>query len=151
MILEKNKRQKTDDKTDNEVNNLTGFSVDIDLLKKVVDGVMEEELPEKERKNKKISIAVVEAKKIREMSRIYRGKDYATDVLSFFYNEKFFLGEIVLCPEKIKENSGVSFTKEICRVTIHGVLHLLGYGHEKDEKENKMKEKEKYYLKKILK
>ncbi len=151
MIFEKNQRQEADDKTDNEVNNLTSFSIDADLLKKAVDSILEEELSKKEGKSKKISIAIVEAEKIREMSRIYRGKDCATDVLSFFYNEKFFLGEIVLCPEKIKENRGANFTKEICRVTIHGALHLLGYGHESDEKEKEMKEKEKYYLKKILK
>jgi probable rRNA maturation factor len=125
-----------------ELNNLTDFFIDTELLRKTVSTVLKEE--KKEKKN--ISIAIVDKEKMKELSRIYRNKDYATDVLSFFYNEKDFLGEVILCPEKIK---GGDFTKEICRVTIHGVLHLLGYDHEKDE-ENEMRKKEEAYLKMVV-
>ncbi len=128
-----------------EVNNLTDFEVDTNLLRKTIDVVLCGE----SKKEKEISIALVEEKKMKELSRIYRNKDYATDVLSFFYNEQNFLGEIVICPEKLKNRE--DFTKEICRVTIHGTLHLSGYDHENDSDEKKMKEKEENYLKAILK
>ncbi len=128
-----------------EVNNLTAFEVDTNLLRKTIDAVLCGE----RKKEKEISVAIVGEKKMRELSKIYRGKDYATDVLSFFYNEQNFLGEIVICPEKMKNEE--DFTKEICRVTIHGTLHLLGYDHGNDSDEEEMKDKEKNYLKAILK
>ncbi len=122
-----------------ELNNLTDFSIDTTLLRKAVNLVLKEE-------ERRISVAIVDAEKMKELSRIYRDKDYATDVLSFFYNEKDFLGEIILCPEKIKENNKEDFTKEICRVTIHGALHLLGYNHEKDDEEKEMEIVQEHYL-----
>ena len=128
-----------------EVNNLTDFEIDTNLLRKTVNTILKKEKEEE----KEISIAIVGAKKMKELNRIYRGKDYVTDVLSFFYNEKYFLGEIVICPEKIK--NGEDFTKEICRVIIHGTLHLLGYDHPNDSDEKEMEEKEENYLKAILK
>jgi probable rRNA maturation factor len=127
-----------------EVNNLTDFEVDTNLLRKAVNVVLK---GEKEKK-KEISIAIVGAEKMKELSRIYRHKDYATDVLSFFYNEKDFLGEIIICPEKIEKDE--DFTKEICRVTIHGTLHLLGYDHENDKEEEGMKKKQEDYLQLVI-
>jgi len=129
------------------VNNTTKFSVKASLLRKAVENVLQKEGAD----GKEVSIALVEKEKMKEMSRIYRNKDSVTDVLSFFYNEENFLGEIVLCPEKIKENSGKkNFTKEICRVTIHGTLHLLRYSHEEEKQEKLMKEKTEKYLKEVL-
>ena len=127
-----------------EVNNLTQFVVDKDLLLKIVSTVLEEE----KSTEKSVSVALVDPEKMRELNKAYREKDYATDVLSFFYNEKDFLGEVVLCPEVIENKAEKSsFTKEICRVTIHGVLHLLDYTHERDDDERVMIEKTEYYLK----
>ncbi len=127
--------------------NLTDFSFDTNLLRQAVEIVLK---GEKEEKKGEVSIALVGSEKMKELSRIYRNKDYATDVLSFFYNEKDLLGEIILCPEKIKENSGEDFTNEMCRVTIHGALHLLGYDHESDTDEKVMEERQESYLKKLL-
>ena len=60
------------------------------------------------------------------------------------------LGEIVICPQEVKKNAqrfNSAFKKELVRVLIHGILHLLGYDHEKGKKEaEKMSEKEEYYL-----
>jgi probable rRNA maturation factor len=127
-----------------EVNNLTDSEVDTNLLRKAVSVVLKGESKEE----KKISIAIVGAGKMKELSRIYRHKDYATDVLSFFYNEKNFLGEIIICPEKIEKKE--DFTKEICRVTIHGTLHLLGYNHESNTEEEGMMEKQEKYLQLVV-
>jgi probable rRNA maturation factor len=123
-----------------EVVNLTNFSVDTSLLARAVGIVTK----------RNISVALVEKEKMKELSRIYRGKDCVTDVLSFFYNEKDVLGEIVICPEKVKEDSKKDFTKEMCRVTIHGALHLLGYMHDTDEDEKLMVEKTEKYLQKLF-
>ena len=65
------------------------------------------------------------------------------------------LGEIVICLNEIKKNTRrfkSQFKIELARVLIHGILHLLGYDHEKSEKKSqKMERKEKYYLSHILK
>ncbi len=83
---------------------------------------------------------------MKELNRIYRGEDCVTDVLSFFYNEKNLLGEIVICPAEVIRREGGDFTKEICRVTIHGALHLLGCHHENDEEEKLIEEKTEKHL-----
>lgn len=63
------------------------------------------------------------------------------------------LGEIVICPREVKKNAKIfstSFEKELANVLIHGLLHLLGYDHEKGEREAKeMQKKQNHYLKTI--
>ena len=60
------------------------------------------------------------------------------------------LGEIVICLREVLKNSRkleASFNKELSRILIHGLLHLLGYEHEKGEKSAKiMEEKQEQYL-----
>ena len=54
--------------------------------------------------------------------------------------------------ERVKENSIIfenSFCKELYRVMIHGILHLIGYDDKSEKEKKKMKEKENYYLIKI--
>ncbi len=129
----------------NGINNKTEISIDEDLLRRAIETVLKEEKEEKE-----ISVAIVGEEEIKELNRIYRGKGSVTDVLAFFYGEKDFLGEVILCPARIESNKGEDFTKEICRVTIHGALHLLGYDHKSDEEEGLMTEKTKKYLQKLF-
>ena len=77
------------------------------------------------------------------LNRNYRGRDYATDVLSFPYGgDKVegepFLGEIVIAPSVAVEQARRFRTKtntEIRRLLVHGILHLLGYDHETDHGE----------------
>jgi len=137
-----------------EVNNLTDFSIKESFLKKITSKVLKEE----GRPNSKISLALVGKEEIKKKNKKYLDRNFPTDVLSFsFLNQKdhpaekeFILGEVVICPKKVKENSqesDISFKKELARVLIHGILHLLGYSHEKSEPEaEKMRQKEKYYL-----
>lgn len=76
--------------------------------------------------------------KMRLINRKWRKKNKVTAILSFGMPEGFlglpdFLGEIFLCPEVIaKESSRLksSFEKELTRLLIHGILHLVGYSHE---------------------
>lgn len=95
-------------------------------------------------KNPMLSITIVDNKKIREINREYRNKDSETDVISFAFEESNdyvypdmrFLGEIYISIDKAKSQAkeyGHSLKRELCFLTVHGLLHLLGYDHIKDE------------------
>ena len=87
-----------------------------------------------------LSVAFVGSRAIREMNHKHRGRDYATDVLSYSYGEMRmdglgFLGEIVIAPEVAALQAvryGMEREKELRKLLIHGILHLLGYNHETD-------------------
>ena len=119
-----------------EVNNLTANRADKKLLKKIAEKVLAGE-------NKKIglSIALVGQARIKELNKKYRRKDKATDVLSFQYDNS---GEVVICLKEVKKNAEEfksTFKKELARILIHGILHVLGYTHQT------MKNKENHYFK----
>ena len=101
-----------------------------------------------------ISVTVTDNIHIHELNREYRGVDRPTDVLSFpmysFTDDDMpeegpapvVLGDIVISVERAKEQAveyGHSFQREISFLTVHSVLHLLGYDHEvSEEAENEM-------------
>lgn len=130
-----------------EVKNLAGGRIDKKFLRKTAKIVLKGERG----KIKNISIALVGFQEIKTLNKKYRKKDKPTDVLSFDYGNS---GEIVICPQEVKKNAekfGNPFKKEIRRILIHGILHLLGHDHEKSKKEAaKMKEKENYYINEIF-
>ncbi len=119
-----------------EISNLTNETVDTTNMEKAILEV------NKELKVKKgiVSIVFVDNNKIKEINKIYRNKDKETDVISFaFMDEKInpntdFInyGEIYISLEKAKSQSIEychSFDRELCFLTVHGLLHLLGYDH----------------------
>lgn len=147
-----------------EINNLTTVSINEDFLKKIAKKVLE---GEKARKEVNMSIALVGPGRIKKINKRYRGKNRITDVLSFSefkielgqfkvgdLKKTRDLGEIIICLREVKKNAKkykLEFETELARVLIHGVLHLLGYDHEKSGKEAKeMEEKQNYYLSKSL-
>jgi len=90
----------------------------------------------------KIEIIIVTDKEIKNLNRIYRGINKATDVLSFAWEEKLtkklsiptssYLGQIYICPQVIKKQAKyfkVDSKQEFVRMLIHGLLHLVGYDH----------------------
>ncbi len=122
--------------------NLTERSFDKVSLKKLAKKVLKEE----NTKRGNVDIILVDRKKIKELNSKYRDEDKETDVLSFLEketrgdfvdpsNEK--LGEIVICPE---------VAKDLKRVLVHGLLHLLGYNHQEKEEAEIMEKKNKKYL-----
>jgi len=132
-----------------EINNLTRFRVD----KKLFTGIAKKVLKGENKETKTLSLAFVNKEEIKKLNKKYRGKNKPTDVLAFGENPKseirnpkiFGLGEIVICPDMVKEKE-----EDIRLVFIHGILHLLGYDHEKSKAEEiKMQSKEDFYLKKI--
>ncbi|TFG35659.1 MAG: rRNA maturation RNase YbeY [Parcubacteria group bacterium] len=130
-----------------EVNNLTAHSIDKKFLKGLALKILKKESSGSNFKKKDLSVALVAPLRIKELNKRYRKKNRPTDVLSFQDKENW--GEIVICPIEVKKNAkkfNSNFKKELSRVLIHGVLHLLGYDHEKDKEEEKMRKKEEYYL-----
>lgn len=80
----------------------------------------------------------------------YLNHDTYTDVITFPYSEEEVEGDIFISVDRIKENAAnfeVSFEEELCRVMIHGVLHLCGYGDKTEEEILLMRQKENAHLK----
>jgi len=86
---------------------------------------------------------------IRRLNSTFLGKDRATDVLSFNYDDADLLGEIYVSLERASVQARhyqVSCDNEILRLFIHGMFHLLGFDHEKPGERRKMEAKESQYL-----
>jgi probable rRNA maturation factor len=84
------------------------------------------------------AIAVVPDRRIRELNRRYRHQDAATDVLSFPADEPGQLGDIVIAlgvARRQATSARHSLSSEIRVLALHGLLHLLGYDHERDNGE----------------
>jgi probable rRNA maturation factor len=97
-----------------------------------------------------VNVAFVSDRRVRELNRSYRRKDYATDVLSFAYSPPAFarqknarataarspfLGDIVIARGVAKRqarDAGHTELTELKVLALHGLLHLLGYDHERD-------------------
>ena len=102
-----------------------------------------------------ISILLTNDGKIRELNSQYRDIDKATDVLSFAFEEDDsvqlppdaprVLGDVVLSLEKIRvqaEEHSKTYPQEFSWALCHGVLHLIGFDHQTDEQESKMRKLE---------
>jgi probable rRNA maturation factor len=120
--------------------------------------------------NAEISLVLTGQERIQELNRDYRGKDKPTDVLSFSMAEQkqeeeetgfiappdglVHLGEVIISfPQALiqagEHNHAVS--REMAVLVVHGVLHILGYDHEKPEMEPAMQAREKEILAEIYK
>jgi probable rRNA maturation factor len=89
-------------------------------------------------RGKELTIAFLSQNEARKLNKSYRGKDYATDVLSFSSDDPASLGELVICPEVIARQArqhGLLIREELGYMVIHGFLHLLGYDHERSRRE----------------
>ncbi len=86
------------------------------------------------------TIRLAGAEEVRTLNRQYRGKDRATDVLSFPLGEKLpggglYAGDVLVCvpvAEGQARRGGHSLARELLRLSIHGLLHLHGLDHETD-------------------
>ena len=82
---------------------------------------------------------------IKKLNREFRGKNYATDVLSFPSSAEPFepenqnnLGEVVISVQQASaqaRTNGLSLSNELAQLVLHGLLHLCGYDHEADKGE----------------
>lgn len=89
-----------------------------------------------------ITVRLVAESEARRLNRDYRGKDYATNVLTFTYEDNSVLtGDIVLCAPVIAREAGEQrkeLTAHFAHLVIHGALHLQGYDHEREEDARQM-------------
>ena len=130
----------------------------MDLVKKSITAALNyENIFEKV----EVSLLFIDNDEIRELNKEHRGVNLPTDVLSFpmyddiseaLEEEYLYLGDIVISCEKAIEQAkdfGHSVEREIGYLTVHSVLHLLGYDHMNEEDKAIMREKEEEILKKV--
>lgn len=106
-------------------------------------------------KGRELSVLLVEDAEIRELNRRYLGRDRPTNVLAFPMEgpQSFPLGDVVISTETAEREArerGVSLEEEMALLLAHGVLHLLGYDHERGEEEALMRAKEEELLQVVL-
>ena len=84
-----------------------------------------------------VTVALVSDGRMRALNRTFRGKDYATDVLSFpVIDQPGLLGDIVIATgvaARQADDAGHSVATELRILALHGLLHLLGYDHDSDD------------------
>ncbi|OIR05836.1 endoribonuclease YbeY [mine drainage metagenome] len=81
-----------------------------------------------------MALRIVNEAEGRELNRSYRGRDYATNVLTFVYDDTSpIYGDVVICApvvEREAKEQGKDLLAHYAHLTIHAVLHLQGYDHE---------------------
>ncbi|WP_434630664.1 rRNA maturation RNase YbeY [Chromobacterium sp. CV08] len=101
----------------------------------------------REVKQAQVSIVIVDAAEGRQLNNDYRGKDYATNVLSFALNEGEpvaglpLFGDLVLCApvvEKEAAEQNKDLMAHYAHLLVHGMLHLQGFDHEEDDEAEAM-------------
>lgn len=90
-----------------------------------------------------VTVRLVGTAEGRRLNLAYRGKDYATNVLTFAYEPG--LGDIVLCPSVIAREAleqGKPLEAHYAHLTVHAMLHLRGYAHERSSDASRMERAE---------
>lgn len=97
-----------------------------------------------------ITVRFVDREEGRELNQAWRGKDYATNVLSFPYEtEPVLQGDLVLCwPVVVEEAAaqGKAVDAHCAHMIVHGVLHLQGWDHEDEQEAEEMEQEERSIL-----
>ncbi|NCD11212.1 MAG: rRNA maturation RNase YbeY [Epsilonproteobacteria bacterium] len=130
------------------IENESNISLHVNLLEEIAH----------EHTNKEVELLLIDSKHMHELNLEHRGMDKTTDVLSFPVDDfpHAPLGSIVINYEYAREKAhelGHPVEDEITLLFIHGMLHLLGYDHEVDDGEMRVREKaliERYALPKSL-
>ena len=149
-----------------EINILIEEGIEVEPESEWLQGIVESTLvKENAPPNIEISLVVTGQERIQELNREYRGLDRPTDVLSFSMSEQkdeaepdafigppddlLHLGEVIISyPQAViqAKEHGHSIRKELAVLIVHGVLHILGFDHEKPDMEPAMAAKEKKIL-----
>jgi len=133
--------------------------VDREWTRKIVRGVLR---AEKVPPPCEVSLVITDSGTVQRLNRDYRSVDEPTDVLAFSMSHEadfvlppdnvLRLGEVVISYPRAKEQAreqGHSTGRELALLVIHGMLHLLGYDHEKPGEGKKMRAREKELLENI--
>lgn len=90
---------------------------------------------------------------ILDINREHLNHDYYTDIITFNYNEGDISGDLFISVDRVRENAnkmGASFSNELNRVVVHGVLHLIGFKDKSTEEELEMRKQENFALELIV-
>jgi len=101
-----------------------------------------------------VTVRYVAAAEGRRLNRVYRGKDYATNVLSFPYESTGgrVVGDVVICAPVVAREAreqGKATDAHHAHLLVHGLLHLQGYDHERDAEARRMERRERAILAKL--
>lgn len=80
-----------------------------------------------------LTLRIVDEEEGRELNKNYRGKDYATNVLTFVYDNAPVSGDVVICAPVVAREAaeqGKTLLAHYAHMSIHAALHLQGYDHE---------------------
>lgn len=113
--------------------------------------------------NSEVSVSFVDNEGIHQLNKEFRNIDSATDVLSFPLGENGeydvnpdtgakLLGDVVISMERAQEQAkeyGHSLEREVCYLTVHSMLHLLGYDHMEPQEKAEMRMKEETVMTRI--
>ena len=83
-----------------------------------------------------VTVAIISDARVRALNRQYRRKDKVTDVLAFPSGERGHLGDVVIAAgvaARQAREAGHTLATELRVLALHGLLHLLGYDHERDD------------------
>jgi probable rRNA maturation factor len=105
-------------------------------------------------KRRQVNIQLFDPVQARQINKTFTGKDYATNVLSFPYEplpgeRTAVLGDIVLCPSVVAteaKEQGKKLRDHFAHLTVHGVLHLLGFDHKDEADALRMEDQERLVL-----
>lgn len=122
-----------------------GYEKDYEYLNEVLEHTLKDQKVE----NAVFSVIFVTSEKIKEINKVYRNKDNITDVISFafednanmLYNNVRVLGDIYICIPRMLEQAKEydhSEKRELSFLAVHGLLHLLGYDHERSSEDEKI-------------
>ncbi len=93
------------------------------------------------KKRGEITLRIVTTAEGRTLNRDWRGRDYATNVLSFPMQEPHYLGDIVICAEVVAREAAEQLKTpraHWAHMVVHGVLHLMGHDHIADDEAERM-------------
>ena len=88
----------------------------------------------------------------RRLNRAYRGRDYATNVLTFIYEKRPLSGDVVVCAPVVAREARAQ-SKDVgahhAHLLVHGLLHLQGYDHQRSRDASRMEGRERSILRKL--
>ena len=100
-----------------------------------------------------VTVRVVGRAEARTLNREYRGRDYPTNVLTFVLNgTPPYHGDVALCAPVVSKEAraqGKSLAAHYAHLTVHGMLHLRGYEHEREVEASRMEKRETRILKRL--
>ncbi|MEB2296166.1 MAG: rRNA maturation RNase YbeY [Ignavibacteria bacterium] len=129
------------------IKNLRVYSEDIYVNKRIIHSLISDIKQDYDFAIKSLSISFIKSDELLEINRKFLGHNYETDVITFNYSnqKKIIDGEILISFEEAKLNSkkyNVAFGRELNRLVIHGLLHLLDFDDKNIESKKIMKKEE---------